>query len=150
MEFRLIVFHLFEFQAGSIRDLHDRTCSRHASGDKVIKVNMSIDGVSENQSTSRSLEVMSVQFETCKEIYPCVILRPEVFQKKAMKESFEVYIAHFLEDMENENMQLNKVIVDAPERAYCRKQKSHGGFNSCDLCLANPESIRLPGRRGSK
>ena len=116
----------------------------------MLNVNLSIDGVSETKSTSRSLEVMSVQFETCREIYPCVILRPEVFQKKAMKESFEAYIANFLEEMESENMKLNKVIVDAPERAYCRKQKSHGGFNSCDLCLANPESYRVPGSRGSK
>ena len=111
---------------------------------------MSIEGVSENQSTSRSLEVLSIQFVGCKEVYPAVISRPEVFQKKRMKDHFEGYVSNFLEEMAAASMKLKKLVVDAPERATCRKQKMHGGYYSCDICVANPENYSIPGRRGSK
>ena len=111
---------------------------------------MSIDGVSENKSTSRSLEVMSIQFEGCKEVYPAIISRPEVSHKKKTKEKFEGYISNFLTEMTEANMTLKKLVLDAPERATCRKQKMHGGYFSCDLCVANPENYTVPGRRGSK
>ena len=111
---------------------------------------MSIDGVSENQSTSRSLEVLSIQFVGCKEVYPAIISRPEVFQKKRMKDSFEGYVSNFLEEMASASMNLKQLVVDAPERATCRKQKMHGGYYSCDICIANPENFPIPGRRGSK
>ena len=111
---------------------------------------MSIDGVAETKSTSRSLEVMSIQFMGCKEVYPCLISRPEIFQKKRMKAQFEAYISNFLEEMQATPMVLKKVVLDAPERATCRKQKMHGGYYSCDVCIANPENMQIPGKRGSK
>ena len=111
---------------------------------------MSIDGVSENNSTSRSLEIMSLQFENCKEVYTCIISRPEVFQKKEMKENFQAYLSMFLDEMEECSMKVRKLVVDAPERATLRRQKMHGGYFSCDLCTANPENVRIPNKRGSK
>lgn len=36
---------------------------------------MSVDGVAETKSSSRSLEIMSVMFSGCKEVYPCLICR---------------------------------------------------------------------------
>jgi len=113
-------------------------------------LSMSIDGVAETKSTSRSLEILSVQFHGCNEVYPCIISRPEVFQKKMMKTNFEAYISNFIDEMNSCGLSLKKLIVDAPERATCRKQKMHGGFHACDLCLANPVNMKIPGRKGSK
>ena len=45
---------------------------------------------------------------------PVKISRPEVFQKKLMKEYFEVYISNFLDELEASDLKLKKVIVDAP------------------------------------
>ena len=67
-----------------------------------------------------------------------------------MKENFEVYVSNFISEMKDAGMILDKVVLDAPERALCRHQKSHGGYFSCDICVANPESIRIPGKAGSK
>ena len=111
---------------------------------------MSIDGVNETNSTSRSLQVISMQFEGCKEIYPMVISRPEVFQKVAMKANFEGYVKDLLKQLEDHDILLRKLVVDAPERAACRKQKQHGGYYSCDVCEATPENIWIPGKRGCK
>ena len=111
---------------------------------------MSIDGVNETNSSSRSLQVVSIQFNDCKEIYPVVISRPEVFQKVAMKENFEMYISSLLDQLQEHDITFKKLVLDAPERAACRKQKQHGGYYSCDLCEANPENVKIPGKSGSK
>ena len=111
---------------------------------------MSIDGVNESNSSSRSLQIVSIQFEGCTQVYPCIISRPEIFQKTRMKENFEVYISNFIDELKEADIRLSKVVLDAPERALCRHQKSHGGYFSCDLCYASPENIPIPGEKGSK
>ena len=111
---------------------------------------MSIDGVNETNSSSRSLQVVSIQFNGCKEIYPVVISRPEVFRKVAMKTNFEGHLQSVIEQLEVNGLQLKKLVLDAPERAACRKQKQHGGYHSCDLCEANPENVKIPGKKGCK
>ena len=114
------------------------------------RVIISIDGVNETNSTSRSLQVVSMQFSQCQEVYPCLIARPEPFEKKNMKDSMDVYLQSLLEEFDSSNLQIEKVVMDAPERAAWRKQKQHGGYYSCDFCVANPENIQIPGKRGSK
>ena len=89
-------------------------------------------------------------FQDCHQVYPCVIFRPEVFQKKSMKQNFEAYLSNFLSEVKDCGLKVLKLVADAPERASCRHQKQHGGAFSCDLCLANPQSMAIPGKRGSK
>ena len=67
-----------------------------------------------------------------------------------MKPSFEVYLSSILAEFDHLDMIVDKVILDAPERAAARKQKQHGGYYSCDWCLANPENIQIEGKRASK
>lgn len=111
---------------------------------------MSVDGVAETKSTSRSLEIMSVMFKGCKEVYPCIICRPEVRRKSSMKDYFEAYLSLFLDKLVEANVALKKAVADAPERARLKCTKGHGGYFSCDWCLANPENIRIDGRNGCK
>ena len=111
---------------------------------------MSIDGVNETKSSSRSLEIVSIKFDTCDQVYPCLISRPEVFQKKRMKERLDIYVSSILDEFSHEGLRLSKIVLDAPERAAARKQKQHGGYYSCDYCLANPENYKVPGKRGSE
>lgn len=108
---------------------------------------MSIDGVNETKSSNRSLEIVSVMFDKCREVYPCLIFRPESNQKKDMKAEIEAYISIFLDKLAQEDLKLLKVVLDAPERASLRKQKLYGGYFSCDICLANPENIRTKGKQ---
>ena len=103
-------------------EIHSKTCRGHG-GQSPITVEMSIDGVNETKSTSRSLEIVSLKFMTCHQVYPCLISRPEVFEKKRMKASLDVYIASILDEMEHLNVHIEKVVLDAPERAAARKQK---------------------------
>lgn len=123
------------------------SCPHHEQPREVI---ISVDGVAETKSSRRSLEVVSLQFSGCKEVYPCLIMRPEVDQKRNSKDAFDAYFSVFLGELEAEMIHLDKAVGDAPERANLRKQKLYGGYSSCDLCLANPENIRNERGTGSK
>lgn len=129
---------LYTFQPLTLVNIHMNISSKHTYPKKVV---MSIDGVNETKSSNRSLEIVSIQFDGCREVYPCLIFRPEPNQKKSMKPEIEAYICHFLDKLLDADIHLDKVVLDAPERASFRKQKLHGGYFCCDLCLANPESI---------
>ena len=133
-----------------MKNVHRKSCRRHCSSHTRQGVILSVDGVAEAKSTSRSLEIISIQFLDCKQVYPVLISRPEPFRKKEMKSSFQTYLGDVLAQITEENLHLDKVVVDAPERAACRRQKLHGGFYSCNLCVANPDSVTLPGSRCSK
>ena len=89
-------------------------------------------------------------FIGCSEVYPCIIHRPEPHQKKKLKDYFEVYLEGLLEEIVAASCSVKKAVLDAPERAACRKQKQHGGYFSCDMCYANPENIQIHGGRSSK
>lgn len=67
-----------------------------------------------------------------------------------MKAFFEAYLSLFLEKLIDVNVRLKKIVGDAPERARLKCFKTHGGFFSCDLCLASAENLTTEGRRGSK
>ena len=67
-----------------------------------------------------------------------------------MKVNFQVYVASFLEELNDASIKVLKLVADAPERASNRLQKQHGGYYSCDLCTANPENIAIPGKKGSE
>ena len=130
--------------------MHRNSCRRHDGRHQSQEIILSVDGVAEAKSTSRSLEIISLQFKECKLVYPVLICRPEPFRKKEMKSTFQNDLSEVLEQISAENCHLDKVVVDAPERAACRRQKLHGGFYSCDMCVANPDSVVLPGSRISK
>jgi hypothetical protein len=138
-----LVSQITKYSPKNIIDLHKKT--HRNSHDKSIV--LSIDGVSECNSSSRSLEVLSMKFLGCKDIYPCLISRPEVHRKKEMAINFEAYVDNFIAEAEECGLSIKKLVADAPERAHWRKQKAHGGFHSCDVCTANPVTMTIPGRQ---
>ena len=67
-----------------------------------------------------------------------------------MRKYFDAHLHILLTNLKEENLNIVKIIADAPERAALRNQKQHGGYFSCDICLANPENFRMEGSRASK
>jgi len=70
--------------------------------------------------------------------------------KKIMKNDIEKYMAAYLKEIEDAGLRVIRAVLDAPERALCRRQKQHGGFFSCDVCVANPISLTNERNKGSK
>lgn len=134
-------------QVQGIIGLHKRIALQHETED-LKEVEVSVDGVNECNSTSRSLEILSLRFVSCRNIYVSMIARPQVFHKVSQKQTFECYLTEFIEELNDLGLRISLVVMDAPERSTCRKQKQHGGFYSCDTCYANPENYQTPGRTG--
>ena len=135
------------FQIAGIIAIHRKTSPEHATSD-LSHMQVSVDGVNETKSTSTSLEILSLRFSTCKNIYISVISRPQVHNKVAQKPTFECYLHSFIEEANELGITITLAVLDAPERATCRKVKQHGGYHSCDTCYANPVNYQTPGRSG--
>ena len=140
----------WHLQAKDILRIHHECYRDHDSIEHNNGVVLSVDGVNECNSTSRSLEILSMQFANCNQVYPCIIFRPEVFRKKSQKQNFEAYVSNFIEELQQCGLKVLKLVADAPERAASRHQKQHGGAFSCDVCIADPQNMAIPGKRGCK
>ena len=129
--------------------IHRQIDPSHANAD-LSRIQVSVDGVNETNSSSTSLEILSFRFMSCKHIYICVIARPQVHNKVAQKPTFECYLHSFIEEANDLGVQIELAVLDAPERSTCRKMKQHGGYYSCETCYANPINYKTPGRSGCK
>ena len=65
-----------------------------------------------------------------------------------MHQYVEEQVKKYLEDIQQEGLSIKKAVLDAPERAACRRQKQHGGYYSCDVCTENPRHLPYENRRG--
>ena len=131
-------------QVKDIVQLHRDTCTWH-SDLPMTDVTMSIDGENECNSSSRSLQVVSLRFNGCKEIYSRLISRTEVFQKKASMAVFEVYIESIIEELIDCNLRLAKL-----QSVRLLANRSNTEVTIVVTSVANPENHRIPGKRASK
>jgi hypothetical protein len=89
-------------KVSDIVDIHKKTCENHMNLNENVII--SIDGVSECKSSSRSLRILSLKFANCYEVYPCLIYRPEVFQKKRLTPYFNAHLEVYLEECIDEGL----------------------------------------------
>lgn len=96
------------------------------------KLQLSSDGVSENLSTSNSLDVFSVKFKDCKLIYPLRIIKP--LKKFHVDANQQLYIV--LCDLCANDCRILQYIADNPKRALARLSLSHSSWFPCEYCFA--------------
>jgi len=144
-----LISQVCRIHPSDIKRLHLLSSNCHREAD-YLEIQISVDGVNESNSSSRSLEIVSIKFKGCNDIYPICISRPEVHRKVSLKENFNIYLSTIVKQLGEAGLTIDKLVVDAPERAAIRQQKQHGGYHSCDLCVCNPENLKIPGKRGSK
>ena len=108
---------------------------------------ISSDGVKEFQSGGQTLEVLSVQFPPCRQVYHVSVWRKD----KPLRNEEEAHVneleplEELIDDIVNELPQQVKFMCnDAPKRAKCRGQKGPTGYYSCDYCLARGTEFELP------
>ena len=134
---------LYEITSVSIKDilkLHTQICTKHQGN----ILDLSCDGVASSRSSSTSLDVFTVSFPECANIYPLVTIRPE--DKKSFNFIDELSI--ILEDFKKNNVKIRNVIADNPMRALLRNCKNHSSYFSCEYCRGSavyyedPENVR--------
>ena len=103
---------------------------------------LSLDGVPEsscNQSGSvRTLEVICVRFHGCSIVWPLEIFR---CKDKQFEVTSAIMFHPIIDQIINLKLTLEFIICDAPKRCFCRSQKQHTGYYSCDLCPCAGERV---------
>ena len=84
MDIKIDIYWLFQIK--DIIEIHKRTDIRH-DGNNLSRVELSVDGVNESNSTSTSLEIVSFRFKTCKEIYIALNNFPATSSQQSLAET---------------------------------------------------------------
>lgn len=93
---------------------------------------MSIDGVSESKSTSISLDVYSIKFDGCRDVFPIKIVRP--IQKGLI--NHQEQFACVLNDLIENSIKLSAVVADNPKRSFIRNSMQFSSTFGCEYCFS--------------
>ena len=99
---------------------------------------LSVDGVSETKSTTTSLDVYSLKFIGCRDIYPIAIVRP--LQKNSV--NHETQFNAVLLTVLNADLVLKALIGDNPKRAFLRYALQHSARCACEYCFESGISLK--------
>ena len=91
---------------------------------------MSLDGVQESKSSTASIDVYSIKFNGCRNIYPIRLVRTcGRFKYNEQEELRKV-----LEDINNNGVIIDCAVFDNLKRSTCRCAKNHSARHGCEYC----------------
>ena len=115
--------------------IHASVCPNHAR--QRVKAQLSLDGVGECLSTNVSLDVYSIKFEGCKQVYPIRIIKP------LKKVNLDLYqqLNDVLDDLYINQVQITQFIGDNPKRSFVRKCLCFSSWYPCEYCFTKGTKI---------
>lgn len=99
---------------------------------------MSLDGISETKSTNTSLDVYSIKFEGCRDVYPIKIIKP--FQKNSVNQN--EHLISVLSAVIAADLVLKAIVADNPKRAFLKYSLQHSGRCGCEYCFESGVSFK--------
>lgn len=90
-----------------------------------------MDGVAEAKSNSVSLDVYSIKFSVCRDIYPVKIIRPLV---KGHVDHLAEF-ASVIDSIIDKGLKIKTVVADNPKRAFVRNSMQHSAKYACEYCF---------------
>ena len=123
------------FQLTDVAVIHEATCPNF----RERKLQLSADGVSESKSTNISLDVYSVKFNCCKNIYPLRIVRPI---KKVDIDHYE-QLKLVVDDIYDNDCIITMFIGDNLKRAIARCCLNHASWFPCEYCFAKGTKLTI-------
>ena len=100
--------------------------------DEAAEVDLSTDGIPEDVSSGRSMDVYTLKFTNCRVVYPWRIF----VQGTVTKLSLSELIQPIIDELKKNQLKVRLIVADAPKRSFVRNMKSHSGYFACDYCLA--------------
>lgn len=114
-----------------IKSIHGSNSESHFRTDQERMIQLSLDGVNETRSTSVSLEVYSLKFQGCRDVYPLRIIRPII---KDTVNHHEV-LKSVLDDISEQNLIIKNIVGDNPKRAFMRDSMQHSAKFAYEYCF---------------
>ena len=121
-----------------VKELHQIICPRFNSN-----LDLSLDGVQECRSSSLSIDIFSVSFKCCRNVYPIRIIRP----LNKFKVNDQDNIKLVLDDIFNNGCHLKNVVGDTPKRSNLRCGLCSGAAYACEYCESKAEYVKENGKR---
>ena len=111
-----------------LKRLHSEICPSH---NELLstQVQYSVDGVQECKSSVVSLDAHTVNFMSCRNVYPLQCIKP-INRYKYDEQST---LKSVIKDITSESI-LNSVICDNPKRAIFRNVLNHASLFACEYC----------------
>ncbi len=131
----------YELSYVSLLDVYKLHQDLHSEKAVAKTFDFSIDGVPETISGGVSIDVLSVHFVGCRNVYIVAILRPK---RKGMALSDSIILERFLQDISRSDLAPRYCIADAPKRAKLQGFISHSGKQSCQYCFASKLHGKFP------
>ena len=113
--------------------IHRQTCPNFNN-----TLDLSLDGVQESKSSSVSLDVYSVSFKSCKNVYPIKIIRPN----NKYKVDDQMFLKAIIDDITSNGCIIDSAIFDNPKRSFVRCALCHSSSFACEYCESKAEYIR--------
>ena len=124
-------------QVADIKTIHKANSTNHCHEEGDV-VHLSVDGVAETKSTNISIDVYSLQFKGCKDIYPIRIVRPINKQHLDHQEQLRAV----LQDVTRNQLKIEAMVADNPKRAFLRFSMQFSSKNGCEYCFETGVSFR--------
>ena len=122
------------FQIKELQRIHNAISSDHAGRQPIIQ--LSLDGIMESKSSINSLDVYSLTFNHCRNIYPLRIIKPcEKFKFDEQNELQQV-----LNDINENEVVIDCCVLDNPKRGTVKCAKTACAKHACEYC----ESCAVP------
>lgn len=93
-------------------------------------VQLSLDGILESKSSLNSLDVYSLKFNHCRNIYPIRIIKPCEKYKYNEKQELQNVLA----DINANGIVIDCVVFDQPKRSFARCAKCFSAKYPCEFC----------------
>ena len=95
--------------------------------------------MNESKSSTVSIDVYSLCFKQCKNIYPHKLVRPLGRYKIDSKKQ----LGDVLNDLKNNNIQISQYIADNLKRSDAKDCKCHSAWYPCEYCYAKGSKIEI-------
>ena len=92
---------------------------------------VSIDGVSENNTSGTTVDIVSVVFDDCRCVYPCTMSRPMEGSKRDSNADMAFKTAQELQELD---VKVMFILADTPCASKLMCQAGHNGYHSCRYC----------------
>jgi hypothetical protein len=129
-------YEIAKVDVEALWNFHKMRCPEQIEGK--TGVILSADGVVENHTSGVSLEIYSIKFGSCKNIYPVVIYRPHRGRTVKGYKYLDLLMP-IVHQVLAIGLKLNYIVCDAPVRAKLRKFLNHNGYFGCEYCYAKGE-----------
>ena len=108
--------------------IHESICDEHKG--QLPTVQLSLDGVMESNSSFNSLDVYSIKYNHCRNVYPVRIIKPCDRYKYEEQEQ----LRKVLKDLNENNIIIDCCVFDNPKRSMAKCVKCHSARFPCEYC----------------